>query len=199
MMDKRTKILEAAREVFLRVGYEGARMRDIAEQAEVNKGLLHYYFKTKKALFLEVLRGLMHAFYPEVDVIINMDISFLEKMELFVDKYIDMLSKNLFVPFFIVQEMNLNTEEFVSFVRQSNPGVDFTAVLESLQKDVDAGLIRPVNPIHLLLNVLSLSIFPFIARPGIKEVTQMSDAEFVEFMKLRKRVITETLINSLKL
>ncbi len=198
-MDNREKILAAAREAFLKAGYEGARMRDIADAAGVNKGLLHYYFKTKRALFLEVLRSLIHEFYPEVDTIIRMPVSFLEKLELFIDKYIDMLSRNLYIPFFIVQEMNLNTDEFVSFILKSNPGVNFSGLLESLHRDIAAGKIREVNPFQLLLNIISLSIFPFVVRPGIRKLSGMSDEEFVSFMKLRKRVITETIINSLKL
>ena len=45
------KILEAAKKVFHRKGYEGSRMQEIADEADINKALLHYYFRIKEKLF----------------------------------------------------------------------------------------------------------------------------------------------------
>lgn len=47
-------ILDAARRVFGRVGYERATMRLIAGEAGVDPGLIHHYFGTKQGLFTEV-------------------------------------------------------------------------------------------------------------------------------------------------
>ena len=41
------KIYEAARKVFIRKGMDGARMQEIADEAGMNKALLHYYFRNK--------------------------------------------------------------------------------------------------------------------------------------------------------
>lgn len=60
-MDKSKKtqkdILKAARRTFLRQGFGGARMQEIADAAKVNKALLHYYFRNKEKLFKEVLES----------------------------------------------------------------------------------------------------------------------------------------------
>ncbi|HEX2898201.1 MAG TPA: helix-turn-helix domain-containing protein, partial [Bacteroidia bacterium] len=48
------RILEAARHIFQQKGFDGARMQEIADTAQINKGLLHYYFKSKDALFHKV-------------------------------------------------------------------------------------------------------------------------------------------------
>ena len=45
------KILEAATNVFVSKGMEGARMQEIADKAGINKALLHYYFRSKEHLF----------------------------------------------------------------------------------------------------------------------------------------------------
>ena len=45
------KIFEAATDVFVEKGMDGARMQDIADKAGINKALLHYYFRTKDKLF----------------------------------------------------------------------------------------------------------------------------------------------------
>ncbi len=54
--DKKTEdqIIEAAHKVFQEEGYAGARMQKIADTANINKGLLHYYFKSKDKLFFTI-------------------------------------------------------------------------------------------------------------------------------------------------
>ena len=53
--DNREKILNAAFAVFARQGYESTSIKDIAEEAGVAQGLVHYYFKSKQMLVLAVL------------------------------------------------------------------------------------------------------------------------------------------------
>jgi AcrR family transcriptional regulator len=53
--DTREKILQAAFTVLSRQGYENTSIKEIAEEAGVAQGLVHYYFKSKQLLVLEVL------------------------------------------------------------------------------------------------------------------------------------------------
>jgi AcrR family transcriptional regulator len=53
--DTREKILQAAFTVLSRQGYENTSIKEIAEQAGVAQGLVHYYFKSKQVLVLAVL------------------------------------------------------------------------------------------------------------------------------------------------
>lgn len=46
----RSRILEAARELFVRDGYEAVGMRQIAERAEYSPAALYFHFADKKAL-----------------------------------------------------------------------------------------------------------------------------------------------------
>lgn len=54
-IDTRNKILEAAFRVLSREGYENTSIKQIAEEAGVAQGLVHYYFKSRQRLVLEVL------------------------------------------------------------------------------------------------------------------------------------------------
>src|SRR5215471_12623212 len=60
--DTEQRILDAAHVVFIRRGTAGARMQEIAEEAGVNKALLHYYFRNKgrlgEAVFGRVATGM---------------------------------------------------------------------------------------------------------------------------------------------
>lgn len=52
----RRRIILAACETIADSGFEGVRMRMVAERAEVSTALLHYHFDTREKLFLEALR-----------------------------------------------------------------------------------------------------------------------------------------------
>jgi len=54
--DTREKILQAAFDVLSREGYENTSIKQIAEEAGVAQGLVHYYFKSKQRLVMEVLQ-----------------------------------------------------------------------------------------------------------------------------------------------
>ena len=54
---KFTQVLEGARTVFLRDGFEGASVDDIAREAGVSKATLYSYFPEKKMMLIEVARA----------------------------------------------------------------------------------------------------------------------------------------------
>ncbi|HEX4901745.1 MAG TPA: TetR/AcrR family transcriptional regulator, partial [Acidimicrobiales bacterium] len=55
------QILQAATGLFLRRPYADVSITDIAEAAGVARGLLHHYFESKRALYLEVVRDVSRA------------------------------------------------------------------------------------------------------------------------------------------
>jgi len=62
---KRDAILEAASQVFLELGFEGASMTEIAARVGGSKATLYGYFSSKEELFVEVMHGAArHHFEP---------------------------------------------------------------------------------------------------------------------------------------
>src|SRR5580700_7967991 len=53
---RRAGILKAARKVFARHGYDGATMDDVADACSIAKGTLYLYFKSKRQIYLGVLK-----------------------------------------------------------------------------------------------------------------------------------------------
>ena len=88
--DKTTeeKILEAARKVFVHKGMYGARMQDIADEAGINKALLHYYFKNKQKLFEEIFMEAAGQLFPRVNAIFVSEEPLFTKIEKFCDEVI---------------------------------------------------------------------------------------------------------------
>ena len=104
------RILEAAKKVFIRKGMYGARMQEIADEAGINKALLHYYFRSKNKLFEAIFQEAFHEFVPNAFGILKSDMPFEEKIRLFVSNYIDLISTNPFLPIFIINEINQNPD-----------------------------------------------------------------------------------------
>ena len=98
-----TKILAAAEEVFLKSGYDGSRMQEIADLAGINKAMLHYYFRSKDLLFERIFEQKFSQFFPKIQELTTMPISFTEKVCIYVELHINLLRQNPYLPLFIIQ------------------------------------------------------------------------------------------------
>ena len=68
-------ILEAAKIVFIKKGMEGARMQEIADEAGINKAMLHYYYRSKDKLFEAVFKETFLKLVPNLIEIVKTDIN----------------------------------------------------------------------------------------------------------------------------
>jgi AcrR family transcriptional regulator len=182
------KIKEAARVVFTKKGYAATRTRDIAEEAGINLALLNYYFRSKEKLFEFVMMENAHKFFRSMKDVLNDDGSSIEKkLELMVGKYIDLLTTEPNLPYFIVSEIHNNPERLI----QKLDAGDFmhkTVFFKQLSEFMMKHKVR-VHPIHFVINIISATIFPFLARPMMKGVMHITDKEFYELMQERKKLI----------
>lgn len=192
------KILDAARKVFTTKGMAGARMQDIADEAGINKALLHYYFRDKEKLFEVVFLAEAQKFFPKINAIFSAEAPLFEKIEKFVNEYIDEMQENPYLPWFMMNEINRDPDQFmVKVLGKDNPPKP-GKFLEQMEKEIRKGTIRRVHPLHLFINLVSLTIFPFIARPMIQRNMQLSDKQFREIMEQRRVEVPAFIINSIK-
>ncbi|WP_203287917.1 TetR/AcrR family transcriptional regulator [Metabacillus sp. cB07] len=74
--DKRKLIINAAYRVFAQKGYENASIKDIASEASITPGLIHYYFKNKEELLLSVQHNLQEEYHRQYAEKTKQDIHF---------------------------------------------------------------------------------------------------------------------------
>lgn len=191
------QILEAAKKVFLEKGMAGARMQEIADAAGINKSLLHYYYRSKDKLFLAVFRFAVLQFLPGIQEMITSDIHFEEKIRRFVHRYIDILLENPFVPMFIIQEIQRDPDRlFNAFV---DAGIKPDEILRQFKKAVEDDEIRDIDPRDLVVNLLSLCIFPVAAKPVMQRLlTDNNSDAYREFIEKRKETVPEFILNAIK-
>lgn len=65
------KIIQAARETFLKKGYKETNMSDIAAAVGLTRPAMHYYFRTKERLFQTVFGDILESFLPKIKGIIK--------------------------------------------------------------------------------------------------------------------------------
>jgi Transcriptional regulator len=178
------RIKEAAREVFTEKGFAAARTRDIAERAGINLALLNYYFRSKENLFNIIMLENLHQFFSGLKGVLNDETSSLEaKIESIASNYIDLLMKQPNLPLFIMMEIRNEPQKLVEKM-----GIRDVLKNSYFMKQFSMAA-RENKPLHLLMNLMALIIFPFIARPIIQNVVDVDNTEYIQLMQERKKLI----------
>ncbi len=199
------RILDAAHTVFVRRGTAGARMQEIADEAGVNKALLHYYFRSKSRLAEGVFQRVAIGIFPRVMEVVRSDGGLKDKVRSVIGIYLDQLSRTPYAPAYIIGELNNDPErgrQLVEMLSHLRGGVPPIALLAALQQQLDegarAGSIRPISAPQFLANLVSLCIFPFAAKPLLCAATGMDDAGFGDFIEERKRTLSDFFLAAMR-
>lgn len=177
------KIKDAAQKVFMKKGYSATRTRDIAEAAGINLALLNYYFRSKENLFELIMFEKLGKFFGSIVPILNdVNATLEQKITAFASNYIDVLNANPDLPLFILSEIRNNPEQFVN-------KLPVTKVFEShFVKQLQEK--RPdLHPAHFFMNLLSMTVFPFIMKPVFHASGVISEKVFTARMDERKALI----------
>jgi AcrR family transcriptional regulator len=203
--DTEQRILDAANTVFVRRGTAGARMQEIAEEAGVNKALVHYYFRNKSRLAEAVFRRVAGGLFASAGAIFASDDDVETKVRRIVDLYLDQLSRTPYAPGYVIGELNQHPErakQLLDAVRQLRDDAmtpDVIAILgRQLRAEARKHNIRAIPAEQFIVNLVSLCIFPFAAKPLLCTVLQLDDTGFARFVDERKRTLPTFFLNALR-
>ena len=197
--DKNTEehILNAAKNVFQSKGMDGARMQEIADSAGINKAMLHYYFRNKQSLFEAVFKNAFLLLAPQLNTILNDNSSIEEKIKNFTSNYISFIVKHPYLPNFIIQELNRNPD-FLDKMKNNSAFPNIEKFKNQVNQDVEKGIIKPISAEQLFINIMSLNVFPFVAKPLLKAFTNTDEINYNQLMEDRKNTVADFIINSIK-
>lgn len=203
MVDTKNKvteleILEAAKRIFQQKGMAGARMQEIADEAKINKSMLHYYYRSKQLLFEAVFKKAFSMLAPQLNEIINADTPLFDKIKGFTQNYISFVIKHPYLPNFIIQELNRNPK-FMEELTKEEHFPNLNKFKKQVEADISKGLIRPIKAEQLFINIIALNIFPFIGAPLLKGFTVTNDKTYSQLMEERKIEVAVFIINSIKI
>src|SRR6188474_1824979 len=196
--DTEQRILDAAHVVFVRTGTAGARMQEIAKAAGVNSALLHYYFRSKDRLAEAVFHRAAAQLMPAVVGVLVSDRSLPDKVRAIVEIELDRLTRTPYLPAYIISELAHHPEritQLVSALTGARPEALGRKLLrivgDQINEAVRAGRMRPIAPEQFMVNLLSLCIFPFAARPMIGALMGLDDKAFARFIRERRDTLPD--------
>ncbi len=179
-LDTEEKILQAATKVFERDGYAGARMQVIADEAGMNKALLHYYFRSKEKLFSKIFLEKYNKFFSTLSILADQEMDFFEKIDKVIDSYMEMLIQNPEMPSMLINTITHHPE---LIQKLNTEGAQKMRIV--LQSESEKGNIIAVESLQILTSVVGLCIMPFLAKPIAMHVFKL-DMDFYQQVLLNR-------------
>lgn len=176
------QIMSAAVKEFVALGYSGARMQAIADKAGINKALLHYHFSSKEKLYHMVLKAQFSVLAGSLIDFFSSEEEFEPWLRRLIGKLLKEFSVRPHFSRFIIWELNTQGKHlpriFAEVLQQRAPGV----FLERIALKLEQFGMGDYPPQQFMMNLLSLCIYPSMARPLLEHVLGhdvFSDAEFI--------------------
>ena len=202
MIENEKRILSSAKKIFYQKGLKGARMQEIADDANVNKALLHYYFRSKQKLFDRVFEESVKSVTPVLSNVFQEEINLQEKIKKMVDMLIDLFVEEPYLSNFIVNELSQNPERlFLKFLdfQDGLIGRVIPLINDQIQAEIDAGNIKKhIKSAELIIDIMSLCLLPIMAQDVIQKTLGIDDQRMQRFMKKRKESVTAFVMNAIK-
>src|SRR5689334_4360048 len=188
--DAKTRILDAADEIFVRRGIDGARMQEIADHASVNKALLHYYFRSKADLARAVWLRIASSFVPGIFQMMASDLPLNDKVDRFVEAYHAKLTRHPYLLAYVISEAARHPDlvgDFLSAERRQTAHRMIGKLRAQIEVQVRTKSMAPLSAEQFLVTLAGSCLFPFAAKPMIAELLGLRAKAFDAFMDERRR------------
>lgn len=192
------RILNEARELFIKNGYKGTSVRDIAKASGTNVAMVNYYFQSKYNLFEIVFEETLDIFTKRIFETISSDLPFLELIESWIHTYYELLFEYPQIATFILNEVSLNPEGLTNRIKKRNPYNAFTKIEERMEEAIQKGIIRETPAADFLLNVLSMCMFPFMFGKMAMTLMEIPQSLYNELISNHEKYVIEFTLNALK-
>lgn len=190
------KILEAAHYLFLQKGIESVSVRDIALKAGINVALLNYHFQSKSNLFDTIFENLISEHAPRLANGLE-DLPLERKIENYIDTYTELLIETPQLVVFVLSAMNKQPEK-ITQMKIFHQLYNVELFENSLKEAAEKGQIQNIEATQFFLSLLSLITFPFAIRHVIMQNQQLDHVGFANYMRNRKTLISQTIIQSIR-
>jgi TetR/AcrR family transcriptional regulator len=195
------RIFEAALHVFANKGQDGARMQEIADHAQINRALLHYYFRSKSQLYEAVFAHGFRQFVSGLTQTLKSEQGFADSLRVFVHGYIDYIHGHQEMARLMMNECLCGGPVLASHLKTAmEERGHFPAMMmeDRIRDAVESGEIAPVDAQHTMLTIVSACLFPFVALPTVQIFHPEAGHDFDSFIEQRKRHVVDLLLGGLR-
>ena len=163
----KAQILDAAEEEFARYGLAGARTEPIAAKTGVTKAMIHYYFGTKEELYQAVLKRYSASFLTAVETLDVKDLSSEEALKTFLRAAVAHEITHPYQGKVLLHEAMNNEGKYFKLTGWEGP---INLGMEALQRGIDEGCFRPLDPWLTMIHIMGVITFYFNAENNLKHV-----------------------------
>lgn len=177
-------IIDTAMHVFFTEGKLNATTQDIADAAGVNRTLIHYYFRSRDQLFDAVFEKARLAAMTESESVLATTLPFRKKTEHLIDVFLKRLKTYPFLELAITTGLNARDTD----IPAGGP-VHMKQFLKEVQQEMEKGTIPKTKPVHFMMNLFALLIYPIMVKPLNMQLFGMNEPEYEKIVNERKKVI----------
>lgn len=195
-------ILQVAERLFLEKGFSMTSTTDIAREVGCNQALVYYYFHSKENLINQIFMKKTRMILANCRQILESDAAFEDRISQVIASYFALLNRTPRLPFLIFSELmtNENRRGQVRDSIVSDPEVQrvYYTFKRELDQEIEAGRVRSIDLLDLLMNIMSLTVMTFMALPMYADFLLKTPDEQRVFLKMREKEVRETVLRSLR-
>ena len=187
-------IKEKAKILFFQKGFLNATTQEIADEAGVNRALIHYYFRSREQMLEILLDEALQEKKDRVRKILTSDFPFQEKIANYINAVVDYGLAYPYLDNFIISETARRPDKVKLFCSKDKVKSS-DLIQKELEIEIKNGNIAPISPEHFMVNLISLCNYSLLARSVIQTIHGMTDTAYRKFLIERKRIIFRTIFN----
>ncbi len=190
--DVEQRILKAARKEFEAKGYAGARMQAIADEAEISKASLHYYFRSKDGIFQRIFDEAFEEYLSIISKLIVETPDWENQIREFTGVLFEYIRCGRVL--FLVREINRDPD-LINKRLEKKKKSEQVAYFERLQA---TGKITSTDPRLLFIFLNSLCSFPVMNRVMFQKALRLSPRQYDEMMSDYARSVCDFFIQAIR-
>lgn len=187
-------IKEKARSLFFQKGFLNATTQEIADEAGVNRALIHYYFRSREHMLDVLLDETIQEKKKRARSILNSDLPFREKIARYIDAIVDYGLTYPYLENFIISEMARRPDKLKLICAQDKIKSS-DLVRKELEAEIAAGRMGSISAVQFMVNLAALCNYPLLAKSVLQTIHGMSDTAYRKFLGERKQIIFRTIFN----
>ena len=192
--DTERLIKEKAKILFFQKGFLNATTQEIADEAGINRALIHYYFRSRDQLLETLLDETMKQKKERVITILTSELPFRQKIALYIDAVVDYGLMYPFLDNFIISSTSRRPDKIREFCARDKQR-SANLIRKELEEEIQEGRLAPITAEHFMVNISAMCNYPLLAKPVIQAIHCMSDPAYKKFLLERKQIIYMTVFN----
>jgi TetR/AcrR family transcriptional regulator len=187
-------IKEKAKVLFFQKGFLDATTQEIANEAKVNRALIHYYFRSREQLLDVILEETVNKKRQRVQAIFTSDLSFREKIAVYIETIVEQGLTYPYLENFIISE-SARDQNRITLLCSSAKVKTSDLIRADLAEEVKKKRLAPMTAEHFMVNLSAMCNYPLLAKSILKSIHGMSDLAYRTFLQDRKQVIYQVIFH----